>query len=68
MGNMVRRAVCPVCGMEYTGCPAVSRTDGQTLVCPDCGTREALTAMGLERAEQEKILGIIHRFTGQEQK
>ena len=31
------------------------------LRCPDCGVREALCSIGVEEAEREEILGIIHR-------
>lgn len=39
MGN-----ICPKCGYEYTGRPALSRKDNRTEICPDCGMREALNA------------------------
>lgn len=55
--------ICPLCGMEYQGIPALSRTDNQTLICPDCGTREALESIGVSKEEQEKIVSIIHRST-----
>ena len=55
--------VCPYCGKEYQGVPALSRTDNQTLICPDCGTRQALESMGVSQEEQEKIVSIIHRST-----
>ena len=51
---------CPKCGQTYTRVPALSREDSSTLICPDCGTREALASLGLPREEQDKILGIIH--------
>lgn len=41
--------------------PALSRTDGETLICPDCGTRQALESIGVSQEEQEKILETIHR-------
>ena len=53
--------ICPVCGREYHEPPALSRADSQTLICPDCGVREALNSIGVMEAEQEEILGIIHR-------
>jgi len=56
-------AVCPICGEEYDAPPALSRTDGKTLICPDCGIREALTSIGVEPNEQEKILDTIHEHT-----
>ena len=56
-------AVCPLCGKPYSGIPALSRTDNKTLICPDCGIREALESMGISKEEQEKIISIIHRIT-----
>ena len=52
---------CPICGREYTEAPALSRTDNETLICPDCGTRQALVSIGIAEAEQDSILEIIHR-------
>ena len=51
---------CPICGKQYSEHPALSRVDGTTLICPDCGTREALESIGVSKEEQDKILGIIH--------
>lgn len=51
---------CPKCGKEYKGHGALSRVDSLTTICPDCGTREALESIGVDKAEQDKILGIIH--------
>lgn len=51
---------CPICGKQYSEHPALSRVDGTTLICPDCGTREALESIGVSKEEQYKILGIIH--------
>ena len=53
--------ICPVCGREYHEPPALSRLDNSTLICPDCGVREALCSIGVSESEQEEILGIIHR-------
>lgn len=50
---------CPKCGKEYTGHSALSREDNSTLICPLCGTREALNALGISKAEQDKIMGSI---------
>ena len=52
---------CPICGNSYTGHPALSRTYGETPICPDCGTRQALESIGVSEEEQEKILETIHR-------
>lgn len=51
---------CPLCGASFTEPPALSRTDNMTQICPDCGTREALEAMGVPEKEREEILRIIH--------
>lgn len=51
---------CPKCGKQYTGRPALSREDN-SLICPNCGTREALKSIGVSEEEQEKILSVIHR-------
>ena len=56
---------CPKCGKLYGGVPAVSREDNKTLICPDCGTREALESIGVGVEEQEKILETIHQYTRQ---
>ena len=55
--------ICPKCGGSYTERPALSRTDNEMLICPDCGTREALESIGISKEEQEKIVSIIHRST-----
>jgi len=52
---------CPKCGQEYTEHPALSREDGETLICPDCGTREALNTLGISTDEQDRIIQAIHR-------
>ena len=59
--EMQKIRICPLCGCSYTGHPALSRTDGETLICPDCGTRQALESIGVSQEEQEKILETIHR-------
>ena len=64
MGDNERtRAVCPLCGEAYHGYPALSRADNKTLICPDCGIRQALTSIGIDKPEQEKILATIRRYT-----
>jgi predicted nucleic-acid-binding Zn-ribbon protein len=55
-----QKAICPKCGAEYFGRPALSRMDGKTLICPDCGTREALDSIGISEKEQNEILAVIH--------
>ena len=53
--------ICPRCGKAYHGVPALSRADSATLICPDCGTREALDSIGVKPSEQEEIIKTIHR-------
>lgn len=50
---------CPVCGKTYKGHPALSRVDGVTAICPECGTREALESIGVSPEEQERIINSI---------
>lgn len=61
--NVIRVAVCPLCGKTYHGALALSRTDNKTLICPDCGTRQALQSIGVDAEEQEQIIETIHRHT-----
>ena len=61
--NVIRMAVCPLCGRTYHGVPALSREDNEILICPDCGTRQALQSIGVKPSEQEQILETIHRHT-----
>ena len=58
--NVTRLKICPKCGRAYSEVPAISREDNQTLICPDCGTREALATLGISEEEQERILAAIH--------
>lgn len=63
------RQVCPICNREYEGVPALSRTDNETLICPECGTIQALDAAlgGSDMSEKEKaefkegVMQAIHR-------
>lgn len=52
---------CPRCGKRYAGHSALSRADGRTLICPDCGSREAMSSIGIPEAEQGEILAAMHR-------
>lgn len=61
--TFVKESICPKCGKPYTEPPALSRTDNETLICPDCGTREALDSLGVSQEEQDDILRTIHEHT-----
>lgn len=52
--------MCLRCGKEYNETPTLSRVDNETLICPDCGTREALESIGVNQEEQQ-IIDTIHR-------
>lgn len=55
------KKICPRCGQPYADYPALSRKDNETLICPDCGTREALEGTGVPIIEQEEIIRTIHQ-------
>ena len=59
--NVRQIKVCTLCGKTYGEAPALSRTDNETLICPDCGTRQALESIGIDAEERERILSIIHQ-------
>lgn len=59
--NANHTGICSKCGERYTGHPALSRLDGETAICPDCGTREALDTLGIPLDEQNRIIQAIHR-------
>lgn len=47
--------VCPMCGEQYVGAPAISRRDNKTEICPECGISEALEDFlaSMWKSEQE---------------
>ena len=61
--NIIRTAVCPLCGRPSHGAPALSRGDKKPLICPARGPRQALRSIGVDPAEQEQIIETIHRHT-----
>lgn len=52
---------CPICGNTYVGRPSISRSDNETLICPDCGIHQSLDTLGISMEEQDAIIKIIHR-------
>ena len=58
--NISQVHICPLCGETYTDHPALSRIDNETPICPACGTRQALSSIGINPKEQEKIIAIIY--------
>ena len=65
MGHYSVTDVCPKCGQSYKGRPVLSREDNKTLICPDCGVREALATLGVSEEEQESMLNVIHRYNSE---
>lgn len=57
--DKIEERTCPKCGRTYTERPAQSRTDSTLMICPTCGTREALESLGVSREEQDKIIQAI---------
>ena len=55
--------ICPACDTEYKTPSALSRQDGKTHICPNCGIREALSTVGMPENQQEEIITVIHRYT-----
>lgn len=54
--------ICPICHRPYAERPALSRRDGKTDICPDCGMREALEDFA--RASTPKIISTATTATG----
>jgi hypothetical protein len=56
---------CPKCGRETEWLRALSRVDNKTMICDECGTKEALDDAGLreESSVRGAILGCIGRGT-----
>lgn len=57
-------AVCPICGAVYHAVPALSRIDNETLICPECGIRQALESIGVTPEEQNQIIEIMNEHGG----
>lgn len=50
---MKENKICPNCGKEIKGYPALSRKDNKTNICSNCGTKEALEIF-IKSQESEK--------------
>ena len=61
--NVIRMAVCPLAAGPTTALLRFPERTTETLICPDCGTRQALQSIGVEPSEQEQIIETIHRHT-----
>ena len=55
--------VCPICGHSYADVPALSRRDNKTLICPDCGIREALEEFGVsDSLAQDHVISLAKQY------
>lgn len=53
---------CPICGHKYTDYPALSRLDNVTLICSECGIRQALDSIGVNDSDdQDHIIELARR-------
>ena len=62
--NRTKDKICPLCHRTYSEAPALSRTDNKTLICSECGTRQALQSVGFPIEEQEQIIKAIYDKQG----
>ena len=54
--NEIQLRKCPKCGKLFSERGAVSRVDNVTIICSDCGTREALESIGVDEKGRRKFL------------
>ena len=54
---------CPKCGRDTEWLRALSRVDNKTMICDECGTKEALDAMGLTEGSsvRKSVLACVGR-------
>ena len=50
---------CPICSLEYSSPPTISRIDNITPICPSCGIRQALSVAGIDADAQNSIVSLI---------
>lgn len=65
MGTVVKlqERSCPVCGHKYVAHPAISRFDNATLICPECGMRQALETIGITDAPaQDRVIEMAKNY------
>lgn len=64
-----RNMICPKCNRDFPRLLALSRTDNETMICDECGTKEALDAVGFTEGSltREAILKeAYHKKTPQD--
>lgn len=58
--------ICPKCRNKVERLLALSRTDNKTMICDECGTKEALDAAGLIEGSSMRIAIIEASRKGRE--
>ena len=58
-GETAELKACKSCGKSISA----SDLRKNKMICPECGTREALDAAGVEKAEQDKIIAEMDHQT-----
>ena len=59
----IKNMKCPKCGKETEWLRALSRVDNKTMICDECGTKEALDDAGLTEGSsvRKSILACVGR-------
>lgn len=54
---------CPSCGKEFERLLALSRKDNKTMICDECGIKEALYDAGIteNNPKRKQILNAVHK-------
>lgn len=60
---------CPKCDRSFERLLALSRTDNETMICDECGTKEALDVIGLTEGSsvREAILDVTRKGVNYEE-
>lgn len=64
----MEKRICPECGNVFIGHPALSRKDNKTLICQECGVRQAMASMGVDPVEAEKVVDLVRKYSDPEEK
>jgi len=56
--------ICPKCGKGFERLLAVSRSDNKTMICDECGIREALDSLPVEYLTPQERTRIAVAATG----
>ena len=56
--------ICPKCGRSFEMLLALSRTDNKTMICDECGTKEALDSLPQGILSPQERTQIVAAVTG----